>query len=242
MSVYVMSDIHGLYDKFLSMIKVIDLKEDDHVYVLGDVIDRGPDGIKIMCYIKNDARFTLLMGNHEHLMYSYLKACKEEDMAMFDAFSKRWLAMNGGQSTYLQYLELSEEIQEELFEYIKTLPLAICDLVVNNKMFYLTHSVPDQNYSHGKIFMDDTGDTIDDVGQFVWNRITDIGPFCYFDDRCIVAGHTIVRNLHNKLEIFSDNSNLTKAKYINIDCGCALNSSKSRLACLRLNDFKVFYI
>ena len=42
-SIYIMSDIHGLYDRYEAMLKKIDLKEDDRLYVLGDVIDRGPD-------------------------------------------------------------------------------------------------------------------------------------------------------------------------------------------------------
>ena len=37
-----MSDIHGEYDKYLAMLEQIDLSEDDTLYVLGDVVDRGP--------------------------------------------------------------------------------------------------------------------------------------------------------------------------------------------------------
>ena len=51
--VYVVSDIHGYYDVFLKGIETIDLKPTDTLYMVGDAIDRGPDGIEILKYIKN---------------------------------------------------------------------------------------------------------------------------------------------------------------------------------------------
>lgn len=41
MATYVMSDIHGLWDKFEKMMNLLNLKDNDKVYFLGDVIDRG---------------------------------------------------------------------------------------------------------------------------------------------------------------------------------------------------------
>lgn len=48
MSTYVMSDVHGLKDRYDAMLKALALKEEDTLYILGDVIDRGPDGIAIL--------------------------------------------------------------------------------------------------------------------------------------------------------------------------------------------------
>ena len=39
--IYVLSDIHGMYDKYQQMLAKIDLKPEDTLYILGDVIDRG---------------------------------------------------------------------------------------------------------------------------------------------------------------------------------------------------------
>ena len=36
---YVMSDIHGQYDKYLAMMDKIRFSDDDHLYIIGDVID-----------------------------------------------------------------------------------------------------------------------------------------------------------------------------------------------------------
>ena len=46
--IYVMSDIHGNLRRFNSIMEQIKLTDKDTLYVLGDVIDRYPDGIRIL--------------------------------------------------------------------------------------------------------------------------------------------------------------------------------------------------
>ncbi|MDD6083438.1 MAG: metallophosphoesterase, partial [Oscillospiraceae bacterium] len=43
-----MSDIHGMYEKYLKMLDVIKFSDDDVLYILGDIIDRGPEPIEII--------------------------------------------------------------------------------------------------------------------------------------------------------------------------------------------------
>jgi len=43
--VYAISDIHGYYDKYIRMLDKIEFNKNDMLYVIGDVIDRGDDGI-----------------------------------------------------------------------------------------------------------------------------------------------------------------------------------------------------
>lgn len=44
MVIYCMSDIHGELDKFERMLDLIHFSDEDHLYILGDVIDRGALG------------------------------------------------------------------------------------------------------------------------------------------------------------------------------------------------------
>ena len=37
--IYVMSDLHGCYDKYERMLKKISFSKDDILYILGDVVD-----------------------------------------------------------------------------------------------------------------------------------------------------------------------------------------------------------
>ena len=48
MAAYVISDIHGEYDKFITLLEKIDLKDMDTLYILGDVVDRGPNPVKTL--------------------------------------------------------------------------------------------------------------------------------------------------------------------------------------------------
>ena len=46
--IYVMSDIHGNSKRFDSILNQINLQPEDTLYILGDVVDRYPDGIRIL--------------------------------------------------------------------------------------------------------------------------------------------------------------------------------------------------
>lgn len=46
--IYVMSDIHGMYDKYIEMLELINLREHDSLYILGDIVDRGLHPMKIL--------------------------------------------------------------------------------------------------------------------------------------------------------------------------------------------------
>ncbi len=68
MATYAISDLHGQYGIFEKLLEVIDFSDDDYMYVLGDAIDRGPDGIRILQKIMTSPNMDLLIGNHEFLM------------------------------------------------------------------------------------------------------------------------------------------------------------------------------
>ena len=65
---YVLSDIHGNMPNFKSILKQIDLQPEDTLYILGDVIDRYPDGIRILRMIMAMPNAKMLLGNHEYMM------------------------------------------------------------------------------------------------------------------------------------------------------------------------------
>lgn len=51
MATYVISDIHGQYKMFLDLLDKIKLKDTDTLYILGDILDRGPHPIKALMKI-----------------------------------------------------------------------------------------------------------------------------------------------------------------------------------------------
>ena len=45
---YVIADIHGEYDLFMELLDKIGLHDWDTLYILGDVVDRGPNPVKTL--------------------------------------------------------------------------------------------------------------------------------------------------------------------------------------------------
>ncbi|MBR3848526.1 MAG: fructose-bisphosphatase class III, partial [Oscillospiraceae bacterium] len=64
--IYVCSDIHGFYSEYLGAVSL--LGNDDKLYIIGDILDRGSAGIKIIRDIIKRDNVTLVKGNHELMM------------------------------------------------------------------------------------------------------------------------------------------------------------------------------
>ena len=45
---YVISNIHGQYQKFLSILSQISFKESDTLYILGDLLDYGEESMELL--------------------------------------------------------------------------------------------------------------------------------------------------------------------------------------------------
>lgn len=68
---YVMSDLHGEYDLFVALMKKIGFSPSDELYVCGDIIEKGKDGIKLAKLILSMPNAHPIMGNHEDAFIQY---------------------------------------------------------------------------------------------------------------------------------------------------------------------------
>jgi serine/threonine protein phosphatase 1 len=57
--VYLMSDIHGDYNRFIELYHSIPILEEDQLYLLGDVIDKNQDGIKMLDFCMKSKNVTI---------------------------------------------------------------------------------------------------------------------------------------------------------------------------------------
>lgn len=64
---YCISDIHGEFDRYQTMLEEIHLTDNDTLYVIGDVIDRAPGGVDVLEDIMARKNVVMLMGNHEQM-------------------------------------------------------------------------------------------------------------------------------------------------------------------------------
>lgn len=231
--VYVMSDIHGYYDKFLEMLEKINFTDDDTMIILGDVIDRGPLGITMLKDIMSRKNMIMTMGNHELMMIQSLLGEGDEYQ---EKCVENWIQVNGGHETMLEVDLMSDEELAEIMEFIIKLPTAI-DLTVNDRKFHLVHAWP-----------------CEDCYDALWTRpeLDNISPLT--KDITLIIGHTPVMFLHAKndnelmdyIEDVQKKGDYLKIEHCNgwidIDCGAGQDLPISRVACLRLDDMKEFYV
>ena len=114
MATYVMSDIHGNYEKYMQALQAINLKDNDTLYILGDVVDRQKGSIKILLDMMCRFNIIPLLGNHEFMAATVLSKLSEEiSESSIENFNQdfikgmiNWFA-NGGKSTLDEFKELS---------------------------------------------------------------------------------------------------------------------------------------
>lgn len=235
--IYVMSDIHGQKRRFDSVMKQINLQPDDTLYILGDVIDRNPDGIKILRQIMAMPNAKMLLGNHELMMMNALYYPSPEDEEWPEYYYERKQSLwyrNGGQITHDYLKHIRKTTRQEIFEYLEKLPINI-ELTLNNRKFILTHAAPAELYeTYGRKYECERDFA-------VWMRFD---SFPVLEDCTVIFGHTptIRFQYDNPLAIWDAKS------WIGIDCGCMLpekgdpwSGALGRLSCLRLDDMQVFY-
>lgn len=123
--IYVMSDIHGMYDKYIEMMDLIDLKETDTLYILGDIIDRGVNSMKILQDMMKRSNVFGIFGNHELMMADCFNIITQEITNEFlDSFDEEKLMKlsdwmnNGAFQTIQEFKKLSKEEQKDVIEYL----------------------------------------------------------------------------------------------------------------------------
>lgn len=225
---YVISDLHGCFDQYRAILAEISFKPADTLYVLGDVIDRGPDGVKILLDMMSRANVIPILGNHEltaamclpwlmeKITEQSLRRLRGDQIAALS----EWIA-NGGAPTLRQLRMLDQKEREELLEYLCEMDL-YAEVEAGGKSFVLVHA---------------------GIGRFSPNKpleeydLTDFlfGPAgaVYYPDKTVVFGHTPTRLLSGQDRI------LFRETMINIDCGCGFGGL---LGCLCLETMEEFYV
>lgn len=215
---YVISDIHGQYDALRKMMDVIGFDYDDELYILGDIIDRGPKSVECVRWVMEQDNVLTLMGNHELMWYdTYIR---------------------GGAPLYPSYTQIkeamSESEQKAMQKWIENMPE--CKLInVNGQKYFLNHT---QAISSKYIEEDLTDRLFPDYEIY-----KDYYNYSVKDIVC-VHGHIPTMELRrwNGQEKSSTIWKNKNGSIIDIDCGAGYPQAGGRLGCLRLNDGKEFYV
>lgn len=214
--VYCTADIHGEYKQLQALLELINFSEQDTLYVLGDAIDRGMDGVKVLEFIKERENIVLLMGNHE-------KMCLDALGKHYIPHALRLWKSNGGEPTRMDLVKnRSKEEREVLLAYMENLPRCL-DIEVGGKAFHLVHGFP--------------GKSEEDM---LWGRPEKGLAHRPVPGKTVIVGHTPVQYLMRSWDCVP--LIWHGPGILDIDCGCGHDYPKRMLACLRLDDMKEFYV
>ena len=212
---YVLSDPHGNYQKYDAMLRAIHLRPTDTLYVLGDVIDRGPDGIRILLDMMARPNVVPILGNHEFTAAMCLPWLMEEvtdqslDRLGTDQIAalSEWIA-NGGGPTLRSLKQLAQEDREDILDYLRDL----------------------NRFEPGKSLESY------ELTDFLFGS-PDLDRPC-FQDRFLVFGHTPVQLLREQAGEPPSDAIFRRGNLIGIDCGCGFDGP---LGCLCLETLEEFY-
>lgn len=115
MATYVTSDAHGHLRALDRALEQAAPGADDTIYVVGDMIDRGPDPVGVLKLVRSLPNARVLMGNHERMM---LDALLTDDPAARGGWE-----LNGGWSTTEGLDALPAEEVSSMIDWIACLPL-----------------------------------------------------------------------------------------------------------------------
>lgn len=233
-NIYACSDLHGNYTLW-TYIKNY-LKKEDTLIFLGDAIDRGPDGLKILYEIKDRPNTIYLCGNHEDMMKKVIDKIKnsiitEKTYYMYDSDFMLWM-QNGGKITLNQIMKMNKEKLLSLSSYLSTLKTNYYFANSKNQQIVLSHAGGDPSTIQKPEFRKDN----------IWNRSHIDQPWPLnpkYANTILVHGHTPVQHLLHDWDIcYPEIFTYCDGHKIDIDLGSYVSKAA---ALLDLNTLKAIY-
>jgi serine/threonine protein phosphatase 1 len=215
---FAISDIHGCFRPFYELVvKVIDLKKNDRLILLGDYIDRGPQSKEVIDFIidlkKSGFDVTTLTGNHERMMVE----------SYFDPNELPLWFLNHGMETLDSFgVQDVREIDKDYIKFISELE------------FY--HETGNHIFVHAG-FNDTEPDPFSDRHRMIWEC-----SFSYknplLKDKTIIHGHR-PRTIDHVKRLIAE-----KSPVIAIDTGCVYDEELGygNLSALEINSMTLISV
>ncbi len=228
---YVIGDVHNNNQKLCQILQKISLGARDHIYILGDLFDRGgedadPAGVywKILELGK---RCTALRGNHDQWLAAYIR--------YYDSLSQQERE-NCTPYMYNSFDLLQQRLTpgdlRQLEAFIHRLPLH-ADLELKGKKYLFAHAMTSSPDRWRKADFYLMGDWY--IDQFVTEGVPDYVSFC---------GHSNTANFSTFSGAYCDEEGTSiwhneAGNVYMMDCGCGFTGG--RLACMCLETGERYY-
>ena len=138
---YVIADVHGYYGKYLDFLNHAQFSDKDTLYIIGDLVDRGSNGIQLLQDVIKRKNVISIMGNHEYMLLPTL-----EELTYSDKLSQTEIIRDevdmmpiGQEDTLKGFCQLNRKEQREITDYLKSLPL-YQTIIVNFQKYILVHA------------------------------------------------------------------------------------------------------
>jgi serine/threonine protein phosphatase 1 len=209
----VIGDVHGHYGALCQLLTLVAPSQTDTVYLLGDLIDRGPCSAQVVTLVQREG-YRALLGNHEDQL---IRAAAEDLRSpAWDV----WLQM-GGEATLSSFGALSTLL--DYVPWFQQLPthLDLGDAFLSHAGLNPRRSLAEQR-----------------TQDFCWSRLDFLNePQPYFPHKRIVLGHTPTC----KFPQVQAGQILAGPNWLDIDTGVDTPQS-GWLAALSLEDDQVFQV
>jgi len=213
------SDIHGCLNTFKALLQQIKFTKADHLFLIGDFVDRGPDSKGVIDHIwalqAEGYQVTCLKGNHEEM---FLTGLKDSQAA------KRWLIHGGSQTLDSFDTKDIQSVPQKYLQWMENLPLFI-----EHEQYIFVHG--------GLNFK--VANPLEAKQSMLWirNWYSDIN-YDWLKDRIIVHGHTPTSK--SEIELMLDK--LEYMQYLDIDAGCVFEyRGLGNLCAVDLTNRKLYF-
>lgn len=249
MAMYVISDLHGCYDRLMKMLEIIEFTKEDHLIVAGDLMDRGNQNKEIFEWMMNAPNnIEFILGNHDQefmmnvdFLLGFMWTINDLQDAYEEAKKRRYF--------FDRYRTLEKLIMVDKVsaEQIQTWADRILEfpfykkLEIDEKKFVVVHAA----YVEGEQLEELKQYGEDEEHIYIWERERTFTFGC--PDTTIIYGHTptiseslmYTGGIVHIMERPEDH-----CRFIDIDCGAVFMGQYpgANMACIRLEDEKIFYL
>ena len=223
---YFVSDIHGQYELFIKLLHKIRFSENDKMYVLGDIIDKGPYSVKLIKYIMETPNIHCIKGNHEHMLIGEYYALMEDSPECFDDVLR---------ILQRHFRDDDEKLTFEMIDWLEALPYYI-----EGADFIAVHAGIPHDESDGNLLDPD----LVMPEQLIFDRSFKDPKFAPKSKKCVIFGHTPTTYICGKPKILAYKRKGAEGKSISDFCKIHIDTdsfSAKVLGCICKEKLTVTY-
>lgn len=265
MNTYVISDVHGCYEEFMAMLDKIGFSSADQLILAGDYVDRGKDSFRMLKWLEQrPENVCALRGNHDEAF-----AFSVELMERLDRKEELRSDLDSPLEGFALYETLRYDRKKEsaaayfdLYGTIRTLlerkGATLRDLYRWREMLWKMPLYYEMRVNGRSCVVVHGGyaESPEDIAKAGYSSLEEF----YLQAReeayllggkphgMVVAGHTPTlipgEFPYNEGRVFRYYNQEKDCVFYDIDCGCAYRKKDpwGRLACIRIEDERIFYV